>query len=146
MNNEPERLAVIGALAAQILQELDQRANCSLTNIGAYAERIAQAVAGVAPVVLRSDRTFLIERLQEPRAGVHEDGTEELKTWETLFAQCRDAADALADDAPKKDLPVAPVARYHQPCAAHVNATISFMTVASVAVPVCFVCHPQINS
>lgn len=38
----------------------------------------------------------LVLQLQEPRLGVHEDGTEELKTWEQLFKQCQDAARALS--------------------------------------------------
>ena len=34
------------------------------------------------------------DELREPRAGVHEDGTEELKSWDALYAQCLAAADA----------------------------------------------------
>lgn len=37
----------------------------------------------------------LVARLIEPRAGIHEDGTEELKSWETLYEQCREAAAAI---------------------------------------------------
>jgi len=36
------------------------------------------------------------ETLREPRAGIHEDGTEELKSWDTLYAQCLAAATAMA--------------------------------------------------
>ena len=38
----------------------------------------------------------LIADLGEPRLGIHEDGTEELKTWEQLWDQCQQAAAALA--------------------------------------------------
>jgi hypothetical protein len=38
----------------------------------------------------------LIERLREPRAGIHEDSQEELKSWQTLFNQCLEAAAMLA--------------------------------------------------
>lgn len=37
----------------------------------------------------------LIADLEEPRVGIHEDGTEELKTWEQLFELCKAAAHAL---------------------------------------------------
>jgi hypothetical protein len=35
------------------------------------------------------------DSLREPRAGVHEDGTEEMKSWETLYEQCVWAADRI---------------------------------------------------
>ena len=38
------------------------------------------------------------DELREPRVGVHEDGTEELKSWDTLYAQCLAAADARDHD------------------------------------------------
>jgi hypothetical protein len=38
----------------------------------------------------------LIANLREPRQGIHEDGTEELKTWEQLWEQCQEAAEALS--------------------------------------------------
>ena len=38
----------------------------------------------------------LIGRLQEPREGIHENGEEELKSWDTLWEQCQEAAKALA--------------------------------------------------
>src|SRR5260221_9489796 len=39
-----ERLASMGALVVQILHELDQRTNCSTTNIRAHVERLAAHV------------------------------------------------------------------------------------------------------
>lgn len=42
------------------------------------------------------ERDSLIADLREPRLGIHEDGTEELKTWDQLWEQCQRAADALA--------------------------------------------------
>ena len=37
----------------------------------------------------------LIGELREPRLGIHNDGTEELKDWGTLFDQCDKAADCI---------------------------------------------------
>ena len=35
------------------------------------------------------------ETLREPRAGIHENGEEEMKSWDTLYAQCLWAADRI---------------------------------------------------
>lgn len=45
----------------------------------------------------------LLVDLREPREGIHEDGTEELKSWDTLWDQCQKAADELERLAPSAD-------------------------------------------
>lgn len=37
-------------------------------------------------------RSLFIAELREPRQGIHEDGTEEMKTWDQLWEQCQRAA------------------------------------------------------
>lgn len=49
-----------------------------------------------------TDLEKLIADLEEPRLGIHEDGTEELKTWEQLWDQCQAAAKALRAPRPEE--------------------------------------------
>src|SRR5258708_30541329 len=44
------------------------------------------------PAVAAPDAAAMVKRLHEPRQGIHENGEEEMKTWEQLWEQCQDAA------------------------------------------------------
>lgn len=53
--------------------------------------------SSASPATLSEGLRKLLADLEEPRLGIHEDGTEELKTWEALWQQCQDAAAALRE-------------------------------------------------
>ena len=62
---------------------------------------LPDAAAPSQPDAPKGGAVDFINQLLEPRAGVHEDGTEELKSWEVMWEQCQEAARRLDDEQQK---------------------------------------------